>query len=71
MENVIDRAIDLPLGAAPGPTAQGLLCAELGEESRALNNPGGGADTLRPGTQVFVRGRQKVNRPFQSSVSED
>lgn len=48
-------SIYLPLGAATGPTAQGLLCAELGEKNRTLHNTGGGADTLWLGTQVFVK----------------
>lgn len=48
-------SISLPLGAATGPTAQGLLCAEPGEKNRTLHNTGGGAAPLWLGTQVFVR----------------
>lgn len=42
----------LPLGVATGPTAQSLLCTELGEKDRANNNTGRGTDTIWPGTQV-------------------
>lgn len=61
------RAPYLPLGAATGPTAQGLLCAKLREENRALHNTGGGADTLWLGTQVLAKDRYRY---FQSSVSD-
>lgn len=46
------RAFYLPLGAATGPTAQGLLCAELREKNRAHHHTGGGADTFWLGSQV-------------------
>lgn len=45
----------LPLGAATGPTAQGLICAEFRETNRTFDNTGGSTDTLRPGTQVGVK----------------
>lgn len=45
-------AIYLPLGAATGPTAQSLLCAEFREKNRTFDNTGRGADTVRPGAQV-------------------
>lgn len=51
--------IYLPLGAATGPTAQGLLCAEFREKNRTFNNTGRGTDTLRPGTQVDVKKKKK------------
>lgn len=60
MKNTICySAIYLPLGAATGPTAQSLLSAEFREKNRALNNTGGGADTIRPGTQVSVEEKWK------------
>lgn len=49
--------IYLPLGAATGPIAQSLLCAEFREKNRAFNNTGRGADTIRPGTQVHVKAK--------------
>lgn len=50
----------MPLGAATGPAAQGLICAEFRETNRTFNNTGGGTDTLWSGTQVGVKKNQVV-----------